>query len=135
MAADIQLNFGTTTAFTITLNSLGDTSGVNSSSVDLGNPAPVSIGIHVVLDGASASNTDFVEWYIKWSEDNSAFTDDNNAEPVKATLMNGTTAVDHVFAVPVQARYMQLRAVNESGAGLAASGNSAEYYEIAVDQA
>lgn len=135
MAQDIRLDFGTTTAFTITINSVADAGTATSNAIDLGNPAPPSFGVHVVLDGNSASNTGAVEWYILWSENNTAFTDTGNAKLVHATTMNGTTAIDDHFEVPVFARYPKLYFVNNSGDSMASTGNSAEYWAIAVDQA
>lgn len=135
MAADIQLNLDTTNAITITINSVADGSSATSSAVTLGNPAPHEVGVHVVLDGNSASNVDYVEWYVMWSEDNTAFTDANNAKIVHVTKMNGTTAVDDHFSFPVIHQYWKLYMVNQSGDAMNSTGNSAEYWEIAVDQA
>ena len=135
MAQDITFDIGTTTAFTITINSVADGSTATSNAVDLGATAPLQVGVHVVLDGASASNTDYCNFYAIWSEDNSAFTDNNNAIFAHAVKMNGTTALDAHFAIPVVARYLKLHFENQSGAGMAASGNSAEYWEMALDQA
>jgi hypothetical protein len=136
MAQDIRLDFSAATAaITITINSVADAGTATATAIDLGAQAPHEIGIHLVLDGNSASNTGYFESYIMWSEDNTAFTDANNAHFYRATLMNGTTAVDDHFVVPVLARYFKLYIVNNSGDSMLSSGNSAEYWAIAVDQA
>ena len=133
MAQDATQDVGTTTAFTITINSVADNGTATSSAVDLGATAPFSVGAHVTLDGASASNTDTVEFYALWSEDNSVFTNTINAKLMYVSTMNGATAYDDHFEIPVIARYLKLYFVNSSGAAMATTGNSAEYYELAAD--
>ena len=135
MAQDIRNDFsGSTTAITITINSVADAGNVTATAVDLGAQAPLGIGIHAVLDGAAGSTAE-VEWYMLWSEDNSAFTAAAVAQLQHVTTMQGTTAFDEHFFVPVIARYFQLYFVNNSGGTMAASGNSAEYWPLAIDQA
>ncbi len=136
MAQDIRRDFsGSTVSVTMTLNNLGDGSSVDSSEIDFGAQAPDEAGFHVEITGLAGS-TARCEWYMKWSEATGAdFTDDNNAKLVHTTLCNGTTLVDDHFSVPVRFRYGKLRCTNNSGAALGASGNSAEYAPVAVDQA
>jgi hypothetical protein len=136
MAQDIRLDFsGSTTAITITINSVADAGNATATRVDFGAQAPAQAGIHVVLDGNSASNVDYVEWYMLWSEDDSAYQAAAVALPVHATQMQGTTAFDDLFVIDIKARYGKLYFVNNSGDSMLSSGNSAEWYPIAVDQA
>ncbi|MGB5328548.1 MAG: hypothetical protein WBO58_10025 [Gammaproteobacteria bacterium] len=134
MAQDITLDFGATSPFVIALDNVPDGDPGVPGPVDLGNPAPISLGIHVNLVG-TAGGTDYVEWYVNWSEDNVAFTDNGNMQLIHSTKLNEANAVEDHFEVAVFARYMKLTAVNNSGAPMGASGNSAEYWEIAVNQA
>lgn len=136
MADDVKLNWGTTTAFTtFTINSVGDGSSVTSDGVDLGAQAPAQVGVHAVLDGSAAGNSADVEWYALWSEDDVAYTAAAVAKLVHTSTMQGTTAFDDHFVFDVKARYFQMHFVNNSGASMATTGNSAEYFTIAVDQA
>ena len=135
MAEDIRQNFGTDTAVTISLNSLADGSDVTATAVDLGNPGPFALTLEIKLDGASASNTALVEVYAQWSNENTDFSDSGNDLLVGVVRMNGTTAVIKVFTLPVHARHVRFRAANESGAALAASGNTLRYVPVSVDQA
>jgi hypothetical protein len=134
MAEDIRQNFGADTAITITLNSLGNGSSAVSSAIDLGNPGPFSLTIEALLDGSAAGNTGNVEIYAQWSNDNSDFSDSLNDLLVGTVRMNGTTAVGKVFSMPVHARYLQLRAANNSGAALNSSGNTLRFVPVTVDQ-
>ena len=61
--------------------------------------------------------------------------EDLNDDPVATSLLNGTSAVKDVFSFQVKGRYLRMRARNESGASLAASGNTLRYVAGAVDQA
>ena len=135
MAQDAQTDFAAATAITITINSVLDGSAATATAVDLGNPAPFALQVHVTLDGNSASNVDYVEWYALWSDDNTLFTDANNAQYLHSTQMNGTTVVEDFFVFPVNAQYFKLYMINESGDSMLSSGNSAEYREMAVDLA
>ena len=134
MAEDIRQNFGADTAITLTLNSLADGSSATSSAIDLGNPGPFSLTIEAKLNGAGAGATANVDLYAQWSNDNTDFSGANNDLLVGTVRMNGTTAVIKVLAIPVHARYLQLRADNQSGAALAASANAIRYVPVSVDQ-
>jgi hypothetical protein len=135
MADDIRQNFGTDTAITISLDSLGNGSSVVSSAIDLGNPGPFALAIEAKLDGSAAGNTGNVNIYAQWSNDNADFSGNLNDLFVASVQMNGTTAVIKVFAVPVHARYLKLRAENSSGAALETTGNTLRYVPVSVDQA
>ena len=136
MAQDIQLDFSTANSITITINSVADGSAATSSSFNLGNPAPAELLLHLSLDGLS-SGTDYFEAYMLWSHEDVAasYTTTDNAVPVGVVQMNETTAVEAHIMVPVMAQYGKLYVINNSGAAMAASGNTAEYFEVAVDQA
>lgn len=136
MAQDIRLDFSDTPAsVTITLNSVADAGNATSNAIDLGEQAPHEVTFEATLDGNSASNTDYVEWYAMWSQDNTDFTDANNAQFFHATKMNGITALKDVFSLPVRERYLKIYAVNNSGDSLASSGNALLIRDVAVDQA
>lgn len=135
MAADIQQNYGTDTAVTISLDNLANGSSVVSSAIDLGNPGPFSLTLEMLLNGAGAGATGMAEIYAQWSNDNSDFSDAGNDLLVGVVRLNGTTAVKKVMAMPVHARYLQLRAFNNSGAALSASANAIRYVPVTVDQA
>lgn len=135
MAEDIRQNFGADTAVTISLDSLADAASVVATALDLGNPGPFALSLEIKLDGASASNTGLAEIYAQWSNENTDFSDSDNDLLIGAVRMNGTTAVIKVFIAPVHARYVKFRVANESGAALAASGNSLRYVPVSVDQA
>jgi len=129
MAQDLGLDHSSTTAFTITINSVADAGSAEATSIDFGTPGPLALGIHAVLDG-TAGGTSIVIWKMLWSEDNSAFPDATNARIIGTTTLNEATALDDVFTVPVEARYGKLRFENESGASMETTGNSVEYWEI-----
>ena len=133
MAEDTTLNIGTTTAVTMTINSVADAGNVTATAIDLTALMPLAVGFHAVLDGLSGSTAD-VEWYMLWSEDNSAFTLAAVAPLVHLSTMQGTTAFDDHFSVVPIARYVKPYLVNNSGAAMAAAGNSLEYWRITVDQ-
>ena len=135
MAEDIRQNFGTDSAVTISLDSLANAASVVSSALDLGSPGPFALSLEAKLDGNAAGNTGLVEIYAQWSNENSDFSDSLNDLLIGAVQMNGTTAVVKVFAAPVHARYVKFRAENNSGAALAASGNTLRYVPVSVDQA
>lgn len=135
MAEDIRQNFGADTAVTIVLDSLADAASVVATAVDLGSPGPFALSLEAKLDGNAAGNTDLVEIYVQWSNENTDFSDADNDLFVGAVQMNGTAAVIKVFSVPVHARYVKFRAANQSGAALAASGNTLRYVPVSVDQA
>jgi hypothetical protein len=134
MAEDIRQNFGTDTAITITLASLADAASAVSNAIDLGAVAPFALSIEAKLDGNAAGNTGLAEIYAQWSNENTDFSDSGNDLLVGAVQMNGTTAVIKVFTVPVHARYLKLRVLNNSGAALAAAGNALRYVPVSVDQ-
>ena len=137
MAQDIRLDFSDTPAsVTISgLNSLADAGNTTSSAIDLGAQAPHEVTFEASLDGNSVSNVDYVEWYVMWSQDNTDFTDANNAQFFHASKMNGTTAFKDVFSLSVKERYLKIYAVNNSGDSLASSGNALLIRDVAVDQA
>lgn len=135
MADDIRQNFGTPTAATITLDSLANGTSATSSAIDLGNPGPFGVNLECKINGASASNTDLVEIYAQWSDDNTDFDSEGNDHHVGVVDLNGTTAQSKTFRVPVTSRYVKIRAKNASGDALAASGSSITYTTVAVDQA
>lgn len=135
MAQDITYDFShTAAAVTITINSVGDTSNATSSAIDLGAQAPIDVTFEASLDGNSASNTDFVEWYIMWSQDNTDFTDANNAQLIHISKMNGATAFKDIFSCSVLERYFKVYFVNQSGDSMATTGNALVYHEKSVDQ-
>ncbi len=134
MAEDIRQNFGTDTAVTITLANLADGSDATSNAIDLGSPGPFALSLEAKLDGSAAGNTGLVEIYAQWSNENTDFSDSGNDLLIGAVQMNGTTAVIKVFAASVHARYVKFRAENNSGAALAASGNTLRYVPVSVDQ-
>ena len=135
MAEDIRQNFGTDTAVTIALASLADAASAVSDAIDLGTPGPFALSIEAKLDGSAAGNTGPVEIFAQWSNENTDFSDSGNDLLIGAVQMNGTTAVIKVFAVSVHARYVKFRVANNSGAALAASGNTLRYVPVSVDQA
>ena len=134
MAEDIRQNFGTDTAITITPNSLTDGSSATSNSIDLGSPGPFAISIEAKLDG-TASSTALCEFYAQWSNDDTDFSDSDNDMFFGTVDMNGTTAVIKILYLPVFARYLKIRVLNNSGATLESSGNTLRYVPITVDQA
>ncbi len=134
MAEDIRQNFGIDTAVTITLDNLANGSSATSSAVDLGNPGPFALSLEAKLDGSAAGNTGNVDIYAQWSNENTDFSDPLNDLLIGTVTMNGTTAVIKVFAAPVHARYVIIRAENNSGAALAATGNALRYVPVSVDQ-
>lgn len=134
MAEDLRQDFKTLAAVTITLDSLANTGTVTSGTVALGNPSPVAVGLEIKLDGLAGS-VDNVEIRAKFSLDGGAdFDTDENDTTVGLVRMNGTTAVNKVINFEVKGPDMQIRAVNLSGAALAASGNTIEFSEIHGDQ-
>lgn len=135
MAQDITLDIGSSGSITWTLDSVPDGSSSASSAFDLGATAPPEFGVRITLDGTSASNTGPVYIRTLWSDDNTNFVFSAVADVVRVITMQGTSAFNDVFTVETKARYCKLHLTNDSGDALAASGNSAVYYEIAVDQA
>ena len=135
MAEDIRQNFGTDTAITISLDDLADGSSATSNAIDLGNPGPFALALEAKLDGAGAGATGVCAIHAQWSNDNTDFSDSGNDLLIGVVQMNGTTAVIKVLNVPVRARYLKLRVANDSGAALAASGNTLRYVPLSVDQA
>lgn len=139
MAQDITLDYSagnTTLAWTSTaLDSLSDGSSAQSDYVDFGAQGPVATGLRVTLVGNSASNTGDV--YVRWHPSNNGSTppDDDLAPLLGVITMNGTATRRLYAEVPTYSRYGRLSITNDSGDALASSGNSAAYWEIAVDQA
>ena len=134
MAEDIRQNFGTDTPVTIALDSLANATSVVSSAVNVGSPGPFTLSLEVKLAGLSASNTGNVDIYAQFSNDNADFSDSGNDLLVGTVGLNGTTGVIKTLSMPVLAQYVKLRAQNNSGDALAASGNTIRYVPISVDQ-
>lgn len=139
MAQDITLDYSagnTTFGWTSTaLDSLADGSSAQSDYIDTGEQGPVAMGVRVTLVGNSASNTGYV--YVRWHPSNNGSTPpDNDLAPLLGVILMSGTATRRLYAeLPVYARHGRLAITNDSGDALASSGNSAAYWEIAVDQA
>lgn len=124
----------------VELDSLADggyTTG--ETAVDLGSPAPFGLVVETKLAGSSASNTGNIELYALWSQDNIDFSTQSanarNGELVGVVDMDGVSTVGKVFQIPARARYVKLRAYNDSGAALAADAGDIVATEVAVNSA
>jgi hypothetical protein len=141
MANEIQAKFDSEQSFTITLNSLANGSGRSSASVSNTNDRPGGI-ITVRLRGGTTPSADYVaEVYLlrdtgtaatdEWPGTNAAFTV-NNAYclgSIKFTASAGayfTKEFDTSGAGPLGPTF-GIAIVNNSGAALNATGNTAYY--------
>lgn len=115
------------------INSLANGSSDTSSRVDLGNPGPYYLTTEIKLDGATATASQTVEIFAKWSIDDTDYPTDDNDLLVGVVQMSGITAVTRVIDIPVIAQYLKLRINNSSGDSFAGTGNSAEYLPVHTD--
>lgn len=106
---------------TITLTSLADGSGADSSAIDNSTDKFISADLSITTKG-TASSSDLLEVYLLASNDNSVFTDSANAKLVGVVQMNGTTAVTDVLRINDLPKYYKIRMVNQSGAALSGTG-------------
>lgn len=106
---------------TVTLTSLGDGSGADSSAIDNSTDKFIDMDLEVKTNGLAGS-VDLLEVYLLASIDNSDFTDAANAKLIGVVQMNGTTAVKKTFRVFDLPLHYKIRFVNESGAALSATG-------------
>lgn len=141
--ATLKQDWGTPGAITLLgaeLDGLVDgayTSG--ETAVDLGDPAPFALAVKAKLTGSAAGNVDSIELYALWSADNTDFSSQSanarNGELVAVVDMDGSNTVTKIFQMPVRARYLKLRAYNDSGAALAVDAGDIVATEVSVNSA
>lgn len=110
---------------TITLTSLADGSGADSSAIDNSSDKFIDADLTIKSNG-TASSTGLLEIYLLASNDNTDFTDSANAKLIGTVLMNGTTAVKKVIRIYDLPKHYKIRVVNNSGAALSATGGDHE---------
>ena len=133
MAEDLRINRGTDTAVTISLDDLANNTNVLAATIDSGNPGPFIMTLEYNGLGL-ATGTGFVFWFAQFSNDGTDYSDNENDKPVGSTLMNAAVAVKHVFAFEMDAQHVIIRARNESGVALGATGNTLRRVTGSVDQ-
>jgi len=105
---------------TVTLTSLADTSGADSSAIDNSTNLYIDCDLEIKTNGLAGS-VDLLEVYLLSSVDNTDFTDSANAKPIGVVSLNGATAVKKTLRVYDLPKYYKFRFVNQSGAALSAT--------------
>ena len=126
--ADIKIAYSTEQTITISLNSLANGSDVLSNAIDNSSNLWKSAIIHGQIDGNSASNTDYCEFYLAGSPDNTDYDTDEGDQLIGLVGMNGTTLVKFTISLERMGilylpKYWKIRCKNASGDSLASSGN------------
>lgn len=124
--AAINLQYGTTTAATITLAALANAGSANSTAIDNTTNLFIDILLEVVVTvAAGATATGTVEIYAKGSIDNSDYDDDTNDKWIGTIGFAAAGAGTYKRIVPVAPAfggslpaYVQVRIRNVSGAAL-----------------
>lgn len=133
--------YGTTTAITVTVNSLANNGSATSTAIDNTTNLFLDANVEVVVVSAASgtSATGFVEVFAKGSIDNTDFSSDTADRKIGTigVVANGTT-YKGIFPVAqafgdILPPYWQIRVRNASGAALAASGSSASYRGIHIE--
>ncbi len=144
--ANIKQAFGTSTAITITLNSLADAAARESTAVDNGTDLFEDAIVRVSVSVGTVANEKEVRVFVYASEDGTVYEDPATGTDAALTLEDppvarlariiptptSTKVYEAVFMVaPLFGRTMPrkwgLIVENQSGAALAASANSASY--------
>lgn len=138
MAQDLRLDhsagptFSSDDGFNSTISAGGAS---DSDSVDLGAQSPVDLGIELTLvTGAGAIDGTYV-LRVRWSQDDTNFTDVERA-PVVFAFTPDTTSHTHYMStsIPVRARYVRFRHENNGSSTMSfTTGSSLVLHDIAID--
>jgi len=107
-------------AVTVTLTSLANGSGVDSSIIDNSVDLNIDADVEIKTNG-QASGTGLLEVYLLSSIDNADFTDSANARLIGSVQMNSAVAVKKTLRLFDLPKYYKFRFVNQSGAALSAT--------------
>lgn len=133
--AVLQTKYDAKTAITITLDNLANATVVISSAIDNSTNLFQDALIEVTIDGTAATNA-WLEVRLLASEDNSIFGTWESGIPLGVINLSVDLQTAHfsllnaVFQAP---KYYKIAVKNNTGAALAASGNSASYQGINVE--
>ena len=127
--------FGTTTAITITLASLGNSNSATSSTIDNTSDRFIDANVEIIVVSAASGTTatGYVEVFVKGSIDGTDFATDTADRKIGAFgVVANSTTYKAVFSIAqalggMATPYWQIRVRNVSGAPLAASGSSSAY--------
>lgn len=126
--------YGTKTAITITLNGLANGSVATSSAIDNSTNLFQDFLIEVTISG-TASATAWLEVRLLASEDNINFGTFESGIPLGTITLSASPQTAHfsllnaLFQAP---KYFKIALKNNTGAALAATGNSANYQGIQI---
>lgn len=120
----LTVTYGTLTEATITLASLGDTTGAVSSSIDNSTTKAPAAKLEIEITGLAGS-VDNVDIYILESADGgtdfSTFVDLSNIRYVGSVNCNGTTIVRKILTIGNLPAHWKVYVYNDSGAALSAT--------------
>lgn len=128
--------YGGKTAITITLNSLANGSVATSSAVDNSADLFSDTLIEVTIAGTAAANA-FCSVVLLPSLDNSVFATYESGIPLGSIILSATPQTGQFSVIPnlMQAtKYWKIAVKNQTGAALSASGNSASYQGVNIQQ-
>lgn len=134
--ADRKIAYGTATSLTISLNSLGSGSQVVSTIVDNTSNLYLDALVEVLLDPGTAAAPNRVDLYASDSLDGTNESDETNVDnyayvgsiyvPDTNVIRSRAFSIAQAFGGILPPKW-SLIVVNNSGAALAGSGNSAQY--------
>ena len=124
--------FSTSQSITITLNSLANDAGANSSEISNATNLFMDIDLELDLKGSNAAESGYCEIYILRANATSDADTNENGLRVGTVTLNGTTAVHKTIRVENMPGYWTLRIVHKSSAtyALDTTGNSAAFFGV-----
>jgi hypothetical protein len=147
--ADIKQAFGTSTAVTITLNSLGSGAAREGTAINFETNKPLDAIFRVSISVGTVANPKEIRIYVYGSEDGTVYEDPATGTDAAITLEDPPVMrLARVIPVPTSSKVYEalfsfatcfggvmprkggVVVDNQSGAAFAASGNSVTYTEI-----
>lgn len=134
--ATVKPSYGAATAFTITLNSLASAGAATATAIDNTTDLALDILVEIVVVVGTVGTNPNVACYWIPSVDGTNYGDTTNAQligvistPTSSGTYRKTMSVAAAFGGNIPPKG-QLYVVNNTGAALAATGNSAQYREL-----